>query len=228
MDKAADFKDQIYQQFSRIGKAVASPRRLEILDLLCQGEKTVEELAEHARIDVKNASAHIKVLSAARLLDSRRDGKHVHYRLADEAVGSFWLSLRSLAERRLTEIREAVQSYFAEPERMRPIDRRTLLAKARSGDVVVLDVRPTDEYAMGHLPHARSLPLSELKQRLATLPRSKQIVAYCRGPYCVLSLAAVEFLRRRGFKALRLDDGVLEWRAAGLPVERLKHRASAS
>jgi rhodanese-related sulfurtransferase/DNA-binding CsgD family transcriptional regulator len=219
MKNAGDFKDAIYEQFARIGKAVASPRRLEILDLLCQGEKTVEELAEHARIDIKNASAHIKVLRGARLLDSRREGKHIHYRLADPAVGAFWLSLRSLADRRLGEIREAVQTYFAEPERMHAVDRRTLLARARRGDVVVIDVRPAQEYAAGHLPHARSLPLPELKRRLSTLPRGKEIVAYCRGPYCVLSFEAVDFLRRRGFKAARLDDGVLEWRAAGMPIE---------
>jgi rhodanese-related sulfurtransferase/DNA-binding CsgD family transcriptional regulator len=228
VSQAGDFKDAIYEQFARIGKATASPRRLEILDLLCQGEKTVEELAEHARIDIKNASAHIKVLRAARLLDSRRDGKHVYYRLADPAVGSFWLSLRSLAEHRLSEIREAVQVYFAQPESMHAVDRRTLLARARRGDVVVLDVRPADEYATGHLPHARSLPLPELKRRLATLPRGKQIVAYCRGPYCVLSLEAVEFLRRRGFRAIRLDDGVLEWRAAGMPIESSKRKSAAS
>ena len=220
------FKDQIYEQFARISRAVASPRRLEILDLLCQGEKTVEQLAQHGRIDVKNASAHIKVLRAARLLDSRRAGKHVYYRLADPAVGSFWLSLRSLAERRLTEINEVVKAYFTEPQGMRAIDRRTLLARARRGDVIVLDVRPADEFATGHLPRARSLPLAELKRRLSTLPRNKEIAAYCRGPYCVLSHEAVEFLRRRGFKAVRLDDGVLEWRAAGMPIEILKEAAA--
>jgi rhodanese-related sulfurtransferase len=224
--KPGDFKDYIYEQFARVGKAVASPRRLEILDLLCQGEKTVEELGQHARIDVKNASAHIKVLRGARLLDSRRDGKHVYYRLADPAVGSFWLSLRSLAEQRLSEIRDVVQTYFDEPERMRAVDRRTLLERARRGDVVVLDVRPADEYANGHLPYARSLPLAELKRRLATLPRGKEIAAYCRGPYCVLSHDAVEFLRRRGFRAIRLDDGVLEWRAAGMPIESSKRKSA--
>jgi rhodanese-related sulfurtransferase len=224
--KPGDFKDYIYEQFARVGKAVASPRRLEILDLLCQGEKTVEELGQHARIDVKNASAHIKVLRGARLLDSRRDGKHVYYRLADPAVGSFWLSLRSLAEQRLSEIRDVVQTYFDEPERMRAVDRRTLLERARRGDVVVLDVRPADEYATGHLPYARSLPLAELKRRLATLPRGKEIAAYCRGPYCVLSHDAVEFLRRRGFRAIRLDDGVLEWRAAGMPIESSKRKSA--
>jgi rhodanese-related sulfurtransferase len=224
--KPGDFKDQIYEQFARVGKAVASPRRLEILDLLCQGEKTVEELGQHARIDIKNASAHIKVLRGARLVASRRDGKHVYYRLADPAVGSFWLSLRSLAEHRLSEVRDVIQTYFDEPERMRAVDRRTLLERARRGDVVVLDVRPADEYATAHLPYARSLPLAELKRRLATLPRGKEIAAYCRGPYCVLSHDAVEFLRRRGFKAIRLDDGVLEWRAAGMPIESSKRKSA--
>jgi len=214
------FKDNIYEQFARVGKAVASPRRLEILDLLCQGEKTVEEVAAYSRLDIKNASAHLKVLRSARLLDSRRDGKNVLYRLADPAVGRFWLSLRSLAERRLTEIRHAVEDYFTKAPDMEPLDRKTLLTKARRGDVIVLDVRPKDEFATGHLPYAHSLPLAELKHKLATLPRRKEIVAYCRGPYCVLSHEAVELLRRRGFHATRLDDGVLEWAAAGMPVLR--------
>jgi rhodanese-related sulfurtransferase/DNA-binding transcriptional ArsR family regulator len=214
------FKDQIYEQFARIGKAVASPHRLEILDLLCQGEKTVEEIAAHSRLDIKNASAHLKVLRSARLLESRRNGKNVFYRLADPAVSAFWLSLRSLAARRLTEIREAVDAYFERAPDMQPLDRKTLLTKARRGDVVVLDVRPADEFATGHLPYARSLPLAELKHELSTLPRRKEIVAYCRGPYCVLSYEAVEFLRRRGFRATRLDDGVPEWESAGFPVLR--------
>jgi rhodanese-related sulfurtransferase len=218
------FKDEIYDQFSRIGKAVASPHRLEILDLLCQGPKTVEEVAAHSRLDVKNASAHLKVLRSARLLESRRAGKNVQYRLADPAVGAFWLSMRSLAEQRLTEVRGAVEGYFAGASDMEPLDRRALLTRARRGDVIVLDVRPADEFAAGHLPHARSLPLSELRRKLSTLPRRKEIVAYCRGPYCVLSLEAVTLLRRRGFKARRLDDGVLEWEAAGMPV----HRKAAS
>jgi len=215
------FKDELYEQFARIGKAVASPRRLEILDLLCQGEKTVEELAEHARIDVKSASAHLKVLRSSRLLGSRRDGKYMRYRLADPAVGGFWLSLRSLARQQLAEIRETVEAYFENRGAMQPVDRRTLVSRARRGDVIVLDVRPKDEFAAGHLPHARSLPLGELRRKLSTLPHSKEIVAYCRGPYCVLSFEAVKLLRRRGFKATRLDDGVLEWQAAGMPVELL-------
>ena len=213
------FKDGLYEQFARIGKAVASPRRLEILDLLCQGEKTVEELAEHACIDVKSASAHLKVLRSARLLEARRNGKYVRYRLADPAVGGFWLSLRSLAHRQLAEIRETVEKYFENRGAMQPVDRRTLVSRARRGDVIVLDLRPGDEFVAGHLPHARSLPLGELRRKLSTLPRSKEIVAYCRGPYCVLSFEAVKLLRRRGFKATRLDDGVLEWRAAGMPIE---------
>lgn len=220
MQRSHVFKDQIYEQFARIGKAVASPHRLEILDLLCQGEKTVEEIAEHSRLDIKNASAHLRVLRTSRLLESRRNGKNVFYRLADPAVGAFWLSLRSLAERRLTEIRAAVEGYFAKAPDMQPLDRRTLLAKARRGDVIVLDVRPEDEFAAGHLPYARSLPIAELRHKLSTLPRRKDIVAYCRGPYCVLSHAAVEFLRQRGFRATRLDDGVPEWEAAGMPLQR--------
>lgn len=218
--KPQRFKDEIYDQFARIGKAVASPHRLEILDLLCQGEKSVEEIAAHSRLDIKNASAHLRVLRSARLLEARRSGKNVFYRLADPAVAAFWLSLRSLAERRLAEIRAAVEGYFTGAPDLQPLDRKTLLTKARRGDIIVLDVRPADEYATGHLPGARSLPLTELKHKLSTLPRRKQIVAYCRGPYCVLSYEAVEFLRRSGFRATRLDDGVLEWAAAGMPVLR--------
>jgi|SRR5579864_6105189 len=220
MRNTARFKDEIFDQFARIGKAVASARRLELLDLLCQGEKTVEELAAHSRIDVKSASAHLKVLRSSRLVESRRNGKYVVYRLADQGVVGFWLAMRRLAEDRLAEIGRAVESFFTERDTMSPVDRRTLLARAKRGDVVVLDVRPLDEYDGGHIPHARSLPLAELKRKCSTLPRDKEVIAYCRGPYCVMSLEAVELLRRRGFRATRMDDGVVEWKAAGMPVER--------
>lgn len=220
MPDARRLKDTLYEYFARIGKATSSPKRLEILDLLCQGEKTVEEVAKQAQLDVKNASAHLKVLHSARLVEVRREGKYAHYTVADEMVAHYWLMTRSMAEHRFAEVERAVKSYFKEREVMLPLDRQALLGKARRGQVVVLDVRPASEYEKAHLPYARSLPLAELEQRLATLPRSKQIVAYCRGPYCVLSVEALKVLRRRGFNVLRLPDGVLEWQAAGLPVVR--------
>ena len=223
MGNSRRFKDILYEYFARIGKATSSPKRLEILDLLCQGEKSVEHIAKQAQLDVKNASAHLKVLHSARLVDSRREGKRVYYQIADPAVAEYWLTTRSMAEHRFAEIERTMKSYFNERETMVTLDRQTLLGKARKGDVVVIDVRPRSEYEHAHLPHARSVPLAELEQRLAALPRNKQIIAYCRGPYCVLSLEALTILRNRGFKAFRLADGVLEWQAAGLP---LAHTAS--
>lgn len=210
----------MYEHFARIGKATANPKRLEILDLLCQGEKAVEELARQAQLDIKNTSAHLKVLRSTNLVSARRAGKFVYYSIADEMIADYWLMTRSVAEHRFAEIDLAVKSYFSERELMLPMDRQVLLGKARRGEVVVLDVRPASEYAAGHLPHARSVPLSELERELATLPRNKTIVAYCRGPYCVLSQEALSMLREHGFQALRLQDGVLEWQAAGLPVVR--------
>lgn len=215
-------KDLLYEHFARIGKATSNAKRLEMLDLLCQGgEKTVEHLAHFAQLDVKNASAHLKVLRSAHLVSTRREGKFVYYSIADDMVSQYWLMTRSMAEHRFAEIDRVVKYYFNEREVMQPIDRRVLLGKARRGEIVVLDVRPREEYETGHLPHARSVPLSELERKLATLPRSKEIVAYCRGPYCVLSEEALGILRKRGFKASRLADGVLEWRTAGLPIEHM-------
>ncbi|MHB8146706.1 MAG: ArsR/SmtB family transcription factor [Vulcanimicrobiaceae bacterium] len=215
---ARSFKDALYEYFARIGKATGSPKRLEILDLLCQGEKSVDQIAKHADLDVKNASAHLKVLHSARLVGSRRDGKRVYYHIADATVTEYWMTTRTMAEHRFAEIERAVKNYFNERETMITLDRQVLLGKARKGEVVVLDVRPRSEYEQAHLPHARSVPLAELEQCLAALPRNKHIIAYCRGPYCVLSTEAIEILRKRGFKASRLADGVLEWQAAGLPL----------
>jgi rhodanese-related sulfurtransferase/DNA-binding transcriptional ArsR family regulator len=187
---------------------------------LCQGEKSVEDVAKQAQLDVKNASAQLKVLHEARLVTGRRQGKRVFYSIADPMVIEYWLSTRSMAERRFAEIERTAKCFFQTPETMIPLDRQTLLGKARRGQVIVLDVRPRSEYEEAHLPHARSIPLAELEQRLASLPRSKEIVAYCRGPYCVLSSEAPKVLKRRGYRPVRLSDGVLEWQAAGLPVVR--------
>lgn len=211
-------KDALYAQVTRIGKAVCSPKRLELIELLCQGEKPVEQLAGEAGISMKLASAHLKELRQAHLVEARRDGKHVHYRLASETVADFWVAMRSLAEERLLELRAALSRLTEHAHELTPMNRRELLAQARQGEVVVLDVRPDNEFAAGHLPYALSLPLEELRQRLAELPRDKPVVAYCRGPFCLMAVEAVEVLRREGFQAMRLEDGVAEWRAHGLPV----------
>jgi rhodanese-related sulfurtransferase/DNA-binding transcriptional ArsR family regulator len=213
-----EVKDLLYDQVARIGKAAASPKRLELIELLCQGEKTVETLARQADLDVKSASAHLKGLKAARLVCARKDGKYVQYRLADEAVARFWVGLRTLAEGRLLELQEVVSKFVSDPRRLAPLDRSAVLGRAKRGDVIVIDVRPADEFAAGHLPFARSIPVSELEQRLKELPRNKDIVAYCRGPFCLMAQDAVALLRQRGYRAARLEDGVAEWRAAGLPV----------
>ncbi|HTS55430.1 MAG TPA: metalloregulator ArsR/SmtB family transcription factor [Burkholderiales bacterium] len=219
MREGRETKDLLYEQVARMTKAIGSPKRLELLELLCQSEKRVELLAEQAQISVKLASAHLKQLKLARLVDARRDGKYVHYRLADEAVADIWVRLRMLAEERLLELQMGLRSLAKTPDALEPVDRRAVFGKAKRGEVVVLDVRPEAEYAAGHLPFARSIPLSELRRRLNELPRSKPIVAYCRGPFCLLAGQAVEVLQRRGFRALRLEDGVAEWRFHGLPVE---------
>lgn len=216
--KDREIKNLLYEQVARVGKAVASPKRLELVELLCQGEKTVEALAKSANIDMKNTSAHLRELKAARLVESRKDGKYVHYRIADESVAAFWVAMRSLAEERLAELQMVVRQFIADPQHLMPLDRKTILGKAREGEIVVIDVRPEQEFQTRHLPYARSLPLDELEQRLAQLPRDKEIVAYCRGPYCLMAKEAVALLRRKGFRAVRLDDGVAEWAAAGLPI----------
>lgn len=213
-------KNTLYEQFARIGKGVSSPQRLELLDLLCQGEKSVETLANQAGLSFKNTSAHLRVLRGARLVETRKEGQYVYYRLADEAVCSFFLALRDLAERRLAEVREVSREYFRGPRPMTPVDRHRLMERVQSGEVTVLDVRPEGEFLAGHIPGARSVPLGELRQALESIPRDQEIVAYCRGPYCVLALEAVELLRAEGYRAVRLEDGVADWKAAGLPVER--------
>ncbi len=213
-------KNALYGQLARIGKGVSSPQRLELLDLLSQGEKSVETLAAQAGLTIKNASAHLRVLRSARLVEPRKEARHVYYRLPDESVSNFFLALRGLAESRLAEVREVAREYFNGPVGMTPVDRQRLLERARTGEVTVLDVRPAAEFRAGHIPGARSVPLDELEQTLGSIPRDQDVVAYCRGPYCVLALEAVELLRAEGYRAVRLEDGVAEWRAAGLPVER--------
>lgn len=212
-------KDHLYQQVARIGKAVASPKRLELIELMCQGEKTVEVLAGQAEISVKLASAHLKELRLARLVETRKDGKYVLYRLAGTGVADLWVNLRAEAEERLVELQMALASIVDHRDDLEGFDRATLLKRARSGEIVVLDVRPVEEFDAAHLRHARSLPLDELKKRLAELPKDVPVVAYCRGPFCLMAKDAVGLLRKKGYRAFHLTDGVAEWRARGLPIE---------
>ena len=213
-------KDFLYEQVARIGKAVASPKRLQLIELLCQGEKSVEMLAAQAEMSVKLTSAHLKELRLARLVETRKDGKYVLYRLASTSVADLWVTLRAEAEERLVELQVALANIVEHHEELNGLDRKALLKKAATGEVLVLDVRPSDEYATAHLPHARSLPVDELKRRLAELPKDTPVVAYCRGPFCLMAKDAVELLRKKGYRAFHLTDGVAEWRAHGLPIEQ--------
>jgi rhodanese-related sulfurtransferase len=222
------FKDALYTQFARIGHAVSSPKRLELLDLLGQGEKTVEQLAEQSATAVKNTSAHLRALRQARLVETRRDGTYVWYRLADEAVGAFLLTLQALGRHRYAEVREVADSYLERRDTLEPILPEELRRRLNAGDVTLIDVRPRDEFAAGHIPGALSVPVAELADRLRELPKRKEIVAYCRGPYCVMAVTAVELLRRRGYRARRLNESIPAWRARGYPIDHdaaRRHRA---
>ncbi len=214
----ASLKKAVYGQLARIGKAVASSPRLELLDLLCQGPRTVEALAREAGLSVANTSQHLRVLHAARLVDARKEGLFVTYRLADQQVCEFYRALRTLAESRLAEIEAIVRQFNDGRESMEAVKKRALLERVRRAEVSVLDVRPPEEYRAGHIPGAVSIPLKELRSHLSKLPRGREIVAYCRGPYCVLAVKAVKLLRARGFRAVRMELGVPEWRAEGFPV----------
>jgi len=214
------FKNLLYEQVARIGKAVSSPKRLEMIEVLSQDEKSVEQLAAATDISVKLASAHLKELRSARLVDARREGKNMFYRLVDPHVAEMWVMLHSLAEERLTELQAAMKELVTHPAELAPVGGKELLAQARRGNVVVIDVRPESEYQVAHLPYARSIPLAELKTRLGEIPKGKPVVAYCRGPFCLMARDAVGLMTRRGIKAVRLEDGVAEWRARGLPLAK--------
>jgi rhodanese-related sulfurtransferase len=209
----------LYEQVARIGKAVSSPKRLELLELLAQGQKSVETLSSELSIDIKLTSAHLRALKEARLVTSRREGKFIIYRLAGNDVASLWVSLRQVAEEHLLELKMALGQMAADPTKLAAVSRETLLKQARCGDVVVIDVRPRTEYEAAHLPFARSIPVAEIEQRLAELPSDREIVAYCRGPFCLWSDEAVALLSARGYRVRKILDGVSEWQAAGLPVE---------
>jgi len=218
MNENRRFKDAIYEQFARIGKAVSSPRRLELLELLGQGPRTVEVLADRASQSVANTSRHLQVLRAARLVEAEREGLFVTYRLADDEVHGFFASLRSLAEARLAEVESVTRLFLESRGVMEAVDRAALIDRLLRGEVTLLDVRPEEEYRAGHIPGAISVPLAELERRVSELPRGRDIVAYCRGPYCVLAIEAVETLRSLGFEATRLEDGVHEWRDRGFEI----------
>lgn len=212
------FKDRIYEQFARVGRAVASPKRLELLDLLSQGPRTVEALAQEANLSVANASQHLQVLRSAKLVEAEKAGLFVTYRLASDKVGDLLRLTRTLAEEHLAEVDQITRRFLAGREGLEPVDREALLQRVREGSVVVLDVRPVEEYRAGHIAGAISVPLEELENHLSQLPRDREIVAYCRGPYCVLAVEAVGILRASGFDAVRLEDGALEWKAQALPT----------
>ena len=211
-------KDRLYEQFARTAKALASPKRIELLELLAQGERPVDALASSTGMGLTNTSAHLQVLRQARLVETRKEATRVYYRLADQGVAAFVGALRDLARARLAEVDRVVRDYFVARDALEPVSRAELVERAASGDVLVLDVRPAEEFAAGHIPGAVSVPLDELEAALSRLPRRARIVAYCRGPYCVLAPQAVQRLRAGGFDARRLEDGMPEWRLAGLPV----------
>lgn len=215
-------KDALYAEFARIAHAVAAPKRLEMLDLLSQGPKSVEHLAEQTAASVKNTSAHLRVLRAANLVDRTRDGNFIFYRLASNRVGGVVRALQQLAAERLAEVDRVADTFLRHRDELEPIPLPELRRRLRRGDIMLLDVRPADEFAAGHIPGAVSIPVSELRRRLAEVKTPKEVVAYCRGEYCVFSLEAVKLLRKHGIKARRASHGVAEWQDAGFPVHRAR------
>ena len=212
-------KRALFASFAEVAKALGHGHRLEIVELLAQGERSVEALAERAGLSVANASQHLRYMRRAGLLTSRRDGTRILYGISDQAVLEAVAALQRVAERNLAEVREVARTYFHERDALEPVSREELAQRLKQGLVTVLDVRPEDEFTAGHLPHAINVPLRELTQRMRSLPKNREVVAYCRGPYCVLAFEAVALLRKHGFKVRRLEDGFPEWKAAGLLVE---------
>jgi rhodanese-related sulfurtransferase/DNA-binding transcriptional ArsR family regulator len=218
-----DFKNRLYGQFARIGKALSSPHRLELLELLAQGERTVDSLATEIGLSLANTSQHLQALRQATLVDSRKEGLFVFYRLSDPGVFDLSKAIRTVAERQLADLERLLQEHFGDRSGAEPVEMGELLKRARSRNVVVLDTRPPNEYAAGHIAGALSVPVDDLQRRLRRLPKEKEYVAYCRGRYCVYADRAVEILRSHGRRARRLREGFPEWRAAGLPVETGAH-----
>jgi len=213
-------KRELFQQLARIGTALSSGTRLEFLELLAQGERTVDQLATMTGVSVANTSQHLQKLRQAGLVLGRKEGQYVFYRLASDEVVGLLETLGKVGEVHLAEVERIVRIYLAAKDDMEPVPAKELLDRARKGLVTVLDVRPPEEFSAGHLPGAVNIPIHELEKRLSELPKRKEVVAYCRGPYCLMSYDAVQLLRRRGLKARRLQAGLPEWRRAGLPIER--------
>jgi rhodanese-related sulfurtransferase len=209
------YKEQLYQLFARVGTALSNAHRLELLDLLVQAPRTVEELANEAHMSVANTSQHLQRLKQARLVTDEREGIYIRYRLADPAVGPLWLALSAVAEQQLAEVEVALSSYRDHRHEFEPISAEVLQHRVRNGEVTLIDVRPTVEYEAGHLPGAISFPLERLESRLGELSPDKVIVAYCRGPYCVYADEALQLLSAQGWQVARLEEGVLEWQLAG-------------
>ncbi|WP_263789972.1 ArsR/SmtB family transcription factor [Salinibacter sp.] len=217
-DQKRSFKNELYDQFARMGKAFSSASRLELIDLLAQRERSVDELAEETGMSVANTSRHLQVLKKERLVRRRKDGTRAYYRLAGPEVFRAWRAMRVLAESRLSEIEETVRHYLSDREEMEALSPDELETRLQDDDVVVLDVRPEEEYETGHIPGARSIPVDQIEEHLGELPEDKEIVAYCRGPYCVYSDDAVRRLREQGYDARRLKEGLPDWANGGRPV----------
>jgi rhodanese-related sulfurtransferase/predicted transcriptional regulator len=209
----------LFEQFAEVAKTLGSAHRLDLLEHVAQGERSVETLAQRTGLSIANASQHLQQLRRVGLVAARRDGKFIYYRLADSAVLDLVAALHRIAERNIADVEQILRSYFRDRDSLEPVSRKELQQRLRKRAVTVLDVRPEDEFALGHVPGALNIPLGALKKRISELDPSVEIVAYCRGPYCVLSFEAVALLRERGFNVRRLEDGIPEWRAAGLPVE---------
>ena len=214
-----NIKDALYEQVARIGKATSSPKRLELLELLAQSEKSVEVLADELAIDIKLASSHLQVLKEARLVLARREGKFIYYQLAGSDVGNLWVAMREVAQEHLLELRLALDAISCTPDKLASCNRKQIMEQAKRGEIIMIDVRPKAEFDHSHLPFARSMPLNEIAKRIAELPKNIEIVAYCRGPFCLFSEEAVQLLSAKGRKVSKLLDGVAEWTSAGMPLE---------
>jgi rhodanese-related sulfurtransferase/predicted transcriptional regulator len=215
-----EFKQRLFEQFAKVGKALSSPSRLEILEFLAQSEKSVENLTTLTGLSFANTSQHLQQLRHAGMVSARKEGQRVFYRLADEATIDLLNMLRNIAEKNLAEVDQIINTYLKVKDTLEPVEAEDLLERIKDGLVIVLDVRPADEYAAGHVPGSVNVPMKELEKQIKKLDNKKEIIAYCRGPYCVLSYDTVALLRNKGFKARRLKDGMPEWKRAGLPVEK--------
>lgn len=220
MKSKRQFKTELYNQLARVGNALANGRRLELIDLLAQGERTVESLANETEQPIANVSQHLQVLRRSRLVESRRAGTYIFYRLANNEVVALWTAFRDTGESQISEVRELIRTFFEDRDRLQAVSPRELKKRLSDSGLVVLDVRPTSEYEAGHIAGARSIPIEELRSRLLEIPKNSEVVAYCRGPYCVFSDDAVRLLQSKGYKASRLEAGFPDWLLAGFPVQR--------